>query len=741
MYLLMVIFLFMLAVFDLYVGVSNDAVNFLNSAIGARVAKFRTIVAVAAIGVFLGATMSDGMMDIARHGIMQPQYFSFSEVMVVFLAVITTDIVLIDTFNTLGMPTSTTVSMIFNLLGASSAVAMVKMLHGGGLPYAEYINTDKVLEVILGIFLSVAIAFVFGMIIQWVVRMLFTFKYAQHLKWKIGLFGGVAVTSIVYFMVFKGMKNMPIMTPEMLDYVDSHAMTVLACSFVVFTVLMQILYILKVNVFKVIILLGTFALALAFAGNDLVNFMGVPLAGYSSYMDFMANGGDNATGYMMNSLNGPANTPIIFLIGAGAVMVFALSTSEKARNVTKTQVGLSSQQEGEEMFGSSRIARSLVRGASNISRAIGRVTPAPVQSYINRRFAPIATRDDAAYDLVRASVNLVVAALLIALGTSLKLPLSTTYVTFMVAMGASLADRAWSRESAVFRVTGVLTVIAGWFITAGIAFVCCFTVCLIMYFGKLPAIILLMALTIAVVIRSQKRFHKHQLEKQHGDVLFYEMMHCQDRDEVLRMLRKHIAVSTAEQIKSDSQALLELTDGLARENLHDIRSTKQRLHSQKAELKNLRRRETICLKRSRPEEVIRLSTPFHLIHNSLGQLRYGLLRIADPVLEHVDNHFSPVPPDLLAEYIPLRDRLVELCAVMAEQLKSLLPSRREQILAECDEIVKRIQDFRQHLVTAELQSSDGDYTSTALLLHIAEETQQYALQLQELYTNCQDFQG
>ena len=505
----MVVFLFVLAVFDLYVGVSNDAVNFMNSAIGSKAARFRTVVIVASVGVLCGAIMSNGMMDIARHGIFRPEMFSFEDVMVIYLAVMVTDIVLLDVFNSLGMPTSTTVSMVFELLGAAFAFALIKVMGGDGAMFGDYLNSEKALSVILAIFTSVAIAFVFGSLIQYIARIIFTFNYKVNLKYKIGIFGGIAVTSIIYFMLFKGMKDLSFMSPDVIAAINENTVVILMGCFVFFAVLMQLLHSMGVNVLKVIVMLGTFSLAMAFAGNDLVNFIGVPLAGYSSYCDFTASGATDPTSFMMDSLNGSAKTPLIFLVAAGAVMVFSLATSKKARHVTDTEVNLSRQNEGDEMFGSSRAARSIVRGANTVGSFMLRITPVSMQRYIDSRFQrPVAAAGSnaAAYDLIRASVNLVVSALLIALGTSLKLPLSTTYVTFMVAMGSSLADRAWSRESAVFRITGVLTVIGGWFITGGVAFAACFFVALAMKFGGVIVMAAIVAIGIFALIRSNARF-------------------------------------------------------------------------------------------------------------------------------------------------------------------------------------------------------------------------------------------
>ena len=539
-YLCIIIFLFVLAVFDLIVGVSNDAVNFLNSAVGAKAASFKTILFIAGIGIFIGAALSNGMMDIARHGIYQPEHFYFAEIMCILLAVMLTDVVLLDVFNSMGMPTSTTVSLVFELLGGTFALSLIKVHNSDTLGLGDLINTDKALSVIMAIFVSVAIAFFFGMLVQWIARVIFTFNYKKKMKYSIALFGGIAATSIIYFMLIKGLKDSSFMTPDNKLWIQENTWLLIATFFVFFTILMQVLHWLKVNVFKVVVLMGTFALALAFAGNDLVNFIGVPLAGFSSFMDYTANGAGNANGFLMTSLLGPAKTPWYFLIGAGAVMVYALCTSKKAHAVIKTSVDLSRQDEGEETFGSTPIARTVVRISMTLANSISRIMPSGTKDWFNSRFrkdeAIIA--DGAAFDLVRASVNLVLAGLLIALGTSLKLPLSTTYVTFMVAMGTSLADRAWGRDSAVYRITGVLSVIGGWFITAGAAFTICFFVALVLHYGGNISIIALIALAVFILIRSQVMYKKRKAKAQ-GNETLKQLMQTSNSEEALQLMRKH----------------------------------------------------------------------------------------------------------------------------------------------------------------------------------------------------------
>ena len=599
-YLGIVIFLFLLAIFDLTVGVSNDAVNFLNSAIGAKAASFKTIILIAAVGIFCGATMSNGMMEIARHGIFRPEAFHFNELMCIFLAVMVTDVVLLDIFNTLGMPTSTTVSMVFELLGGTFALAMLKIAAGPeSLTFAELLNTEKALTVILGIFLSVAIAFFFGTLVQYLSRIIFTFNYTTKLKWTIGLFGGIAVTAIIYFMLIKGIKDASFMTDAHKLWVKDNTLTIVGGCFVFFTVLMQILHWCKVNVFKVIVLLGTFALAMAFAGNDLVNFVGVPLAGFSSYTDFMANGNGVANDYLMGALNEPAKTPFIFLFLSGVIMVISLITSKKAQNVIKTSVDLSRQDDGNEMFGSSAIARSLVRSMTTLGNNISKIIPEKVKVWLDSRFNKdeAILANGAAFDLVRASVNLVLAGLLIALGTSLKLPLSTTYVAFMVAMGSSLADRAWGRESAVFRVTGVLSVIGGWFITAGAAFIICFFVTMIMYFGGMTAMVIMIGVAAFILIRSNNKYRKKMKSEKQDDV-FQQMLSSKDKAVVWNLLRQHVRENLVKVLDFAANTYGQMTDGFIREDLKSLRKAVSSTNDEKDILKKIRRKETLEIGRA-----------------------------------------------------------------------------------------------------------------------------------------------
>lgn len=657
-----IVFLFMLAVFDLVVGVSNDAVNFLNSAIGAKVARFRTILIIASIGVFVGATMSNGMMDIARHGIFQPQMFSFNDLLCIFLAVMVTDVVLLDVFNTLGMPTSTTVSMVFELLGGTFILSLLKIAtdETGLLGFADLLNTDKALSVILGIFLSVAVAFIFGTVVQWLSRLIFTFNYTSKLKWKIGLFGGIATTCILYFALLKGLKDSSFMTPEYNAWIKENTMYLVGGCFVVSTVLMQVFHWCKINVFKIVIFMGTFALALAFAGNDLVNFVGVPLAAYSAYQDFAANGAGQADTFMMSSLNESAKTPFIFLFLSGVVMVYALATSKKAQNVVKTSVDLSRQDEGEEMFGSSRVARSIVRGANNVNEFFSKYTPKPLVRWIDACF----NKDEAilaqgaAFDLVRASINLVLSGLLIALGTSLKLPLSTTYVTFIVAMGSSLADRAWSRESAVFRITGVLNVIGGWFLTAGIAFSACALVTIAMYYGG--AVVMALFVFVAVFILIKSNFStKRKDETDYEEQLFKGIMNAKDKAECWGLLKKHVCATQQEMLDFVWKTYEDVVNGFVDEDLKTLRRAVKRIDAEKSRRKKLRQRELVGMRRIDKRISLEKNTWFHLASNSGEQMLYCLKRMSEPCKEHVDNNFNPLSRECIEEILPVKKKIVD----------------------------------------------------------------------------------
>jgi len=723
-YLCIVIFLFVLAVFDLMVGVSNDAVNFLNSAIGAKAASFKTVLFIAGIGIFIGASLSNGMMDIARHGIYQPEHFYFAEIMCILLAVMLTDVVLLDVFNSMGMPTSTTVSMVFELLGGTFALALIKVHNNDMLGLGDLINTDKALSVIMAIFVSVAIAFFFGMLVQWLARIIFTFNYKKKMKYSIALFGGIATTAIIYFMLIKGLKDSSFMTSEAKQWVQDNTAMLIGCFFVFFTLLMQILHWLKVNIFKVVVLLGTFALALAFAGNDLVNFIGVPLAGYSSFIDYTTNGmAAGPNDFLMSSLLGPAKTPWYFLIGAGAIMVYALCTSKKAHNVIKTSVDLSRQDEGEETFGSTPIARTLVRISMTLANGVSEIVPEGTKKWINTRFrkdeAIIA--DGAGFDLVRASVNLVLAGLLIALGTSLKLPLSTTYVTFMVAMGTSLADRAWGRDSAVYRITGVLSVIGGWFLTAGAAFTICFFVAMIIYFGGTIAIIALIALAVLSLIRSQV-IYKKKKEKEKGNETLKQLMQTSNSDEALQLMRQHTREELGKVLEY-AETNFELTvTSFLHENLRGLRRSMGSTKFEKQLIKQMKRTGTVAMCKLDNNTVLEKGLYYYQGNDFASELVYSIARLCEPCLEHTDNNFNPLDAIQKGEFGDVAEDITYLIQQCRKKLES-------NDYNDFEEEVRRANDLNaqlSHLKRQELQriqSQTGSVRVSMIYLTMVQEAQ------------------
>ena len=642
-YLGIVIFLFILAIFDLVVGVSNDAVNFLNSAIGAKAAPFKAIMCIAAIGIFIGASLSNGMMDIARHGIYQPEHFYFTEIMCILIAVMLTDVVLLDMFNSLGMPTSTTVSLVFELLGGTFALSIIKIAGDHSLEFGQLLNTDKALSVILAIFVSVAIVFFFGTVVQYIARLIFTFNYKKQMKYFAAIFGGIAITTIIYFVLISGLKESSFMTPENKLWIKENTGSLILYCFIGSTILMQIFQWIHINVFKVIVLVGTFALALAFAGNDLVNFIGVPLAGYSSFIDLSSQPGADPDTYLMTSLMGSAHTPWYFLVSAGLVMVIALFTSKKAHNVVKTSVDLSRQEEGEEAFGTSPVARVIVRLSSSVNSSLSNIVPDKIKRWIDARFNTddAILAEGAAFDLIRASVNLVLAGFLIAMGTALKLPLSTTYVAFMVAMGSSLADRAWSRESAVYRITGVLSVIGGWFITAGAAFFICFFVTTIIHFGGTIAIIAFIGLAIFSLIRSQL-VYKKALTKQKGDPTVQKLMSSHDTQEALSLLRKHTRDELGAILEVASQTFDKTVNSFMSESYRGLRKAMNLIDDEKDHIKKVKRIGTLGVAHLDNNTAIEKGLYYYQGNDFISEVIYSIGRICEPCLEHTDNNFNPL---------------------------------------------------------------------------------------------------
>lgn len=729
-YLCIVIFLLCLAVFDLFVGVSNDAVNFLQSAVGARVATFRTVLIIASVAVVLGAVLSSGMMDIARHGIMMPARYSLHEVMTVFLAVMVTDVIILDVFNSLGMPTSTTVSLVFELLGGAFMISTLKIMGDPSLDYGMLLNSDKALSVIIAIFVSVAISFVVGMIVMWISRVVFTFNYKKHSRYTIAIFGGISFTVLAYFIFMKGVGSSPYVSESVRDYINSNINLLMLYTFIGSTIVMEVLHLCHIDIFKFVVLMGTFGLAMAFAGNDLVNFIGVPLAGLASYQDYAANAhGAAVDSFMMKSLMESAKTPPFYLMVAGIIMIVAMGTSKKAQNVIKTSVDLARQDEGDEMFGSSKAARAIVRFCQWGVESVAHIFPAPLRKWVNSRFNANEVElvdDKAAFDVVRAAVNLVIASMLITFGTNHKLPLSTTYVTFMVAMGSSLADRAWSRESAVFRVTGVLSVIGGWFITAGVAFITCALVALIMWFGGIVVQIGFMTLVVYLLWHSNQQYKKKKEQEAKDEDSFRLMMRTHDPELVWDMLQKRVSDTQCNMNRYALDMFNKIMDGFAGQNVRELSRCRKSLHKEQDNLKKYRRQEMLGLKKSPLEIAIERNTWFHLGANSDQQFIYCLRRMLEPVREHVDNNFNPIPNEYIHEFQPVRQKVNDLMHMTQGMIANGKYDDYRDILSEADLCRDELSTLRKGLIDHIQQSSGTQMLQVSLVyLNILQETDEF----------------
>ena len=646
-YLILVVILFALAVSDLIVGVSNDAVNFLNSAIGSKAAPKWLIFTVAALGILIGSTFSSGMMEVARKGVFHPDMLVFSEIMVIFLAVMITDVILLDAFNTFGLPTSTTVSIVFELLGSAVAVSLVKIKSLGGTlgDLSQYINSGKALAIISGILVSVIIAFTIGTLVQYLARLLFTFNYGKMLKYVGSIFGGFAITVISYFILIKGIDgsafaSIPVGTSEMplSQWVKVNTVSLLVVSFLGWSIVMQLLmWLAKIDILKIVVLAGTFALAMAFAGNDLVNFIGVPIAGFKSFQAWQASGGMAPESFTMEMLKGEVATPFIFLVISGLVMIVTLITSKKARSVTETEVNLGRQTEGAERFGSSMLARVIVRNALRFNRKIEKYIPESLSRKIDKRFeqpvVAVADPEAPAFDKIRASVNLMVASILIAFGTSLKLPLSTTYVTFMVAMGTSLADRAWDRESAVYRVSGVFAVIGGWFLTALIAFSVSALIAWLISAGGFPVIIGFIILAIAIVIRTQIIFKRRTAPVVEEDDLISEK---DEAEKAAVKCRKQVVYTILSANKIYSVAMESFSHD-DRAHMREALDMKNELNKKTKKQKN-KVLETISkMKRADVD-----SGHFYVqVIDYQREIAHSLNFIIEPMWEHLENQHKP----------------------------------------------------------------------------------------------------
>ena len=732
LYLVIVIVLFLLAASDLIVGVSNDAVNFLNSAIGSKAANFKVVMAVAAIGILFGAVFSSGMMEVARKGIFHPEMFYFHEIMLIFLAVMITDVILLDTFNTLGMPTSTTVSIVFELLGAAVAMASIKIMGDDPGKLADFINSSKALAIISGILLSVAIAFTVGAIIQYVIRFAFSFNFHKRIKYLGAIWGGISLSVITYFLVIKGMKNVEFIPMEFKDYVKENTMILMLYSFIGWTILLQVLHFLfKLNILRLIVLVGTFGLAMAFAGNDLVNFIGVPIAGYNSWEFFVAQQGANPDTFLMTSLAGKVPTPTLFLVIAGIIMILTLYFSKKAKSVIKTSLDLSRQDEGEERFKSSWMSKVLVRSGIKTAENMKRFVPRSVQAVAAKQFKPYrgeqSDEDPPAFDMVRASVNLVVASVLIAIGTSLKLPLSTTYVTFMVAMGTSLADNAWDRESAVYRISGMLTVIGGWFLTALSAFTVAFVVLYIFNFLSFVGVFLMIAVSAYVVYRSHK-YHKKKTE----DKIVNEVDSITD-DNIVDKSMDTILISLGKVVETYDVVI----EGLKKEDVKKLKKAKKSVANMTEKAKYLKDHINTIVEKLR-EESVESGYFFVQVVDYLREMVHSVEFIVKPALNHVDNNHKPLKKDQIKELVLIYDELEKLIKEVARSVKFNDFSNQDDIIKMMKEYRVMVEKIRKNQIKRVKNNKVGTKNSI-LFFDILNESKNLGFQVVNLYKSQRDF--
>ncbi len=748
-YLLMLIALAFLAIADLVVGVSNDAVNFLNSAIGSKAISFRTIMIVASIGIALGAIFSSGMMEVARKGIFNPSEFMFSEIMFIFMAVMITDILLLDFFNTMGMPTSTTVSIVFELLGAAVAMSMIKIWNAGGdySTVLEYINTSKALEIILGILLSVVVAFTIGAIVQWISRLLLSYDFEKKAKWVGALFGGIALSAITYFILMKGIKGTSYASQSfdliggltISDFLEQKVWLLIVVNFLIWSFLSFVLMTLaKVNIYKLIIGVGTFALALAFAGNDLVNFIGVPIAAFQSYEAWVASG-TAATDFSMSILAEKVPTPTLLLFLSGMIMVATLWFSKKARHVADTEINLSREGESNERFQPNVLSRGIVRLTMLISQA-SLLAPKSVRKIVDARFkkpkihvSKDKVHEIAAFDMVRAAVNLMVAGILISIATSYKLPLSTTYVTFMVAMGTSLADRAWGAESAVYRVAGVLNVIGGWFGTAIIAFIASGAILTILSFGKGTALALLLFAAILFLVKSYISYKKKSRAIEAEDSL------RKSESSSIQGVIEESVHNIANVIKRANKIYTNSINGLARQDLDQLNKNKKQVSKLSKEIDDLRDNLFYFIK-NLDETSVRASNFYITILGNLTDITQSLEYIAKICHKHVNNNHSKLKYNQIKELKQIDHELETLFVNTKEALDTRSFEKIGMIIKNKQNLFDMVADKTQKQV-ARTRTDESSPKNTTLYFSLLLETKDLlksTINLMESYYNEHD---
>ncbi|MBT7092785.1 MAG: inorganic phosphate transporter, partial [Bacteroidetes bacterium] len=692
------------------------------------------IMIIASLGIIAGVTFSSGMMEVARKGIMHPDQFYFSEIMMIFLAVMMTDIILLDLYNTLGLPTSTTVSIVFELLGASVALSIIKMKHLGQsfAEIGQYINSEKALAIISGILISVIIAFSVGAIVQFLSRLLFSFNYQKSYKRFGAMFGGLAISAITFFMLIKGAKGSSFITPDTLVWIKANTPKIILISFFGWTIILQVLmWISKINIFKLIVIVGTFSLAMAFAGNDLVNFIGVPLAGFESFKTFLADPLAQPDTLLMTALQGKVKTPTIFLLIAGLIMVVTLWTSRKAKSVTKTTLDLSRQGEGDERFNSTGIARVIVRQSRKATSLINYVLPNKFIKAIENRFEPLAQGQGTAavsFDLVRASVNLVVAAILIAIGTSLKLPLSTTYVTFMVAMGSSLADKAWGRESAVYRITGVMTVVAGWFVTAFFAFSAAFLIALFLNWAGLFAIIVMVLITALLAFRTHIQHKRKNLDTD-LDTEFSNQI----EDDILNSCKNNV-VSGLDNVSILYSSVI---NGLITEDRKQLKKVVKDITVVNLHAKALKDNIPKTLGKL-PAESIDTGHFYIQELDYLREVAHCLNFIGKPAYKHVDNNHKPLISSQAVDLMHLSDQLQAYIEKILHIVNSNSFDHLDEIIHAQQEILDLTDQYRKKQLKR-LKSEEVGTRNSMLIIGLLHETRNLTLHLINLAKSHRDF--
>ena len=726
-YIFFVVVLFCLAVSDLMVGVANDAVNFLNSAIGSKVTTRRVIMILASLGMLTGALFSNGMMEVARKGLFFPQLFLFSEIILLFLAVMFTDVLLLDFFNTFGLPTSTTVSLVFGLLGAAVGTALIKVMNEALIvvdgvekvaQIDDFINSSQALTIIASILLSVVLSFIFGVIIQWISRLIFTFNTTQTIRYYGSLWGGMAIAAITYFILIKGMKDATFMSEENYEMIRKNTLAIIAASFLVSAIVLQLIaWLFKTNPLKIVVLAGTFALAMAFAGNDLVNFIGVPLAGYEAFKVYSSTGGQDV---LMVRLLDDLQTPAYFLMGAGFIMIFTLWSSKKARTVANTELKLSRQEEGSERFGSSVFSRMLVRRVVSMNNILTKVLPPPWVNRVNRRFDLAGVQnnhfndpDPPMFDLVRAAVNMMVASILIAIGTSYKLPLSTTYVTFMVAMSTSLVDGAWGRDSAVYRITGVFTVIGGWFMTGLAAFTVAFLISIFLGWAQLIGVIILATLAIYAF------YHSNQTHKQRETA---EIETAEEVEETrsTKTLYEKCNNAIVKTMNSINDLFRETVILLIRED-HKALKKQLKISTQLQEkLMNKRNKMYLSIPNLSLTESVEATHFYILTLDYLKELAHCITFLVEPVYNHVDNNHKPLIPSHAEELSQLSENFDQFVQLVVSSLENNNQEKLEMIFAEQTRVNGMVKDLRKNLIKSIKRDEVGTKTSMLYLAILSE---------------------